>query len=112
VSGCPRHPVFSRECEDFRCMRNWEPPGAATPEEQLRWWAMGNSVCPNTRHECCPDFSCCKPHLAWPLEKRAKFVAADQGTREKMMVGALLGLVEEETGKKVYVTRGEPTDRE
>jgi hypothetical protein len=38
-------------------------------------------------------------------------VTADQGTREKMMMGALGDLVAE-TGKKAYVTRGEPTDHE
>jgi hypothetical protein len=71
---------------------------------------MGNSVCPNTRHECCPDFSCCKPHLAWPLKKRAEFVAADQGTREKMLLGSLNVLVAETIDGNV--TRGEPTDHE
>jgi hypothetical protein len=69
------------------------------------------SVCPNTRHECCPDFSCCRQSLAWPLEKRAKFLAADQGTREKMMMGAL-GALMDDTETKAYVTRGEPRDHE
>ena len=112
IPGCPRHRAeFSRACVDVRCQRNWSPEGAPTPDEQLARWAAGKSVCPNTRHECCPDFSCCQPKLAWPLERRAKFVAADQGTREKMMMGALGGLVTE-TGAKAYVTRGEPADHE
>lgn len=108
MKGCPRHPVFDRDCVDVRCLQNWTPEGAPTPDEQLTRWVSGESVCPNTRHECCPDFSCCKPHLAWPMEKRARFVAASQGEREKMSMGALSALV----GPKTYVTRGDPTDRE
>jgi hypothetical protein len=109
MSGCPRHPGGDRRCEDMRCLLTWEPPGAPKPDEQLKMWAEGNSVCPNTRHECCPDFSCCKPKLAWPLDKRAKFMAAGQGEREKMMMGALGALVED-VGGKPYVTRGDPAD--
>lgn len=108
--GCPRHPGGDRNCKDIRCMWTWEPEGAPTPDEQLERWAAGESVCPNKRHECCPDFSCCKPEFGWPLEKRAQFVAlTDQGAREKMMMGALGALVAT-TGKKVHITRGEPGD--
>ncbi len=107
MKGCPRHPIFNRECEDMRCMRNWEPEGAPTPDEQIARWAAGESVCPNTRHECCPDFSCCKPQLAWPIEKRQRFVAASQGEREKMMLDALAALA-----PRAHVTRGNPTDHE
>src|SRR5271167_2587014 len=90
IPGCPRHRAeFSRDCADVRCQRNWSPDGAPTPDEQLRRWVAGDPVCPNSRHECCPDFSCCRPALLWPADKRAKFAAADQGTREKMMRGAL-----------------------
>lgn len=88
-----------------------EPPGAPSPEEQLRRWALGDSVCPNTRHECCPDFSCCKPKLGWSLEKRAKFMVASQGEREKMMMGAL-GAVIADAGQVAFVTRGDPADYE
>lgn len=110
--GCPRHSEsFSRACPDVRCQKNWSPPGAPTPDEQLSRWAQGDSVCPNSRHECCPDFSCCVlAGKSWPLDKRAQFIAADQGTREKMMMGALSALVSDE--KKIHVTRGEPTDHE
>lgn len=86
-------------------MRNWEPEGAPSPEEQLTRWAAGDAVCPNTKHECCPDFACCKPHLAWPPEKRQRFMAAGQGEREKMMMGALASLA-----AGAYVTRGDPSD--
>lgn len=84
--------------------------GTITPAQQLEAWAKGENLCPNTMGECCPDFSCCRPAIGWPLEKRAKFVAADQGTREKMMMGAVRALVA--PGVEVHVTRGEPTDHE
>lgn len=91
----------------------WEPEGAPTPNEQLAKWVAGESVCPNTRHECCPDFSCCHPKLLWPEEKRRAFAAADQGTREKMSMGALGAMVADAIpDKKVHITRGEPTDHE
>lgn len=89
MSGCPRHPGGDRSCTDYRCQLTWVPEGAPTPEEQLRRWAAGESVCPNTRHECCPDFSCCRPKLGWPLDRRAKFMAAGQGEREKMLMSSL-----------------------
>ena len=82
TTGCPRHPGGSRRCDDIRCLQTWVPEGAPTPEEQLRRWAEGDSVCPNSKHECCPDFSCCKPRLGWPLDKRKKFMRAGQGERE------------------------------
>lgn len=109
MSGCPRHPGGDRACYDARCQATWVPEGAITSDEQLRRWALGESVCPNTRHECCPDFSCCRPKLGWPIEKRAKFIAAGQGEREKMMMGAL-GALAGEIGTKAQVTRGDPTD--
>jgi hypothetical protein len=108
MKGCPKHDPFRRDCGDMRCMRHWSPEGAPTPEEQLSQWAAGESVCPNTKHECCPDFSCCRPKLLWPVEKREKFVAADQGTREKMMMGALTALIGQKLN--VHVTRGDPKD--
>lgn len=91
----------------MRCMRNWEPEGAPTPEEQLKRWLAGDAVCPNTKHECCPDFACCRPKGAWPLEKRQRFAIASQREREKMMMGALAGLAPDS-----YVTRGDPKDHE
>jgi hypothetical protein len=85
--------------------------GSITPEQQLEAWTKGESLCPNTRGECCPDFSCCRPKLLWPPEKRAAFVAANQGTREKMLMGSL-GAAIAEASEKAYVTRGEPKDHE
>jgi hypothetical protein len=49
--------------------------------------------------------------LAWPPEKRAKFIVADHRTREKMMMGALSALTES-VGQKAHVTRGEPGDHD
>lgn len=34
------------------------------------------TTCPQSGGECCPDFSCCEPHLAEPLEQRRAYVAA------------------------------------
>lgn len=109
MKGCPRHPVASRACHDVRCLATWKPEGAPTSEEQLARWVAGESVCPNDRHECCPDFSCCKPEFKWPLEKRQKFLAAGQGEREKMLMGSFGALIAE-MDEKIYVTRGDPKD--
>lgn len=110
-NGCPRHlSKPDRSCQDIRCLLTWEPPNAPTPDEQLARWVIGDAVCPNTRHECCPDFACCKPNLAWSREAREKFVAASQGEREKMMMGSLTAL-SGSVSKKAYVTRGDPNDQ-
>jgi hypothetical protein len=107
---CPRHlNGYSRDCPDARCQQHWSPPGAPSPEEQLQRWVFGDSVCPNSRHECCPDFSCCRPDMQWPPDKRVRFVAAPQGEREKMMMGSL-GALAEETASKIHITRGDPAD--
>jgi len=111
MSGCPRHPGGNRQCGDVRCLRTWTPPGAPTPDEQLKMWVEGKSVCPNSKHECCPDFSCCRPNMKWPSEKRARFMIAAQPEREKMLMGSLGALVES-VGGKAHVTRGDPTDLE
>lgn len=107
-SGCPRHTPFNRQCKDMRCQRKWKVEGAPTAEEQLQMWADGKAVCPNQDHECCPDFSCCKPHLMWNEEKRKRYMATTQSEREKMLMGALGALL----GSTAYVTRGNPTDHE
>jgi hypothetical protein len=112
IPGCPRHPyMFSKDCHDVRCQKHWSPDGAPTPDEQLALWVQGKPVCPNDRHECCPDFSCCRPKLLWPEAVRLRFAAAGQGEREKMMMSSVDKLIAE-SGKNVYVTRGDPKDRE
>lgn len=111
--GCPRHlAAFNRSCIDMRCQRNWKPDGAPTREEQLARWVLGDAVCPNQNHECTPDFGCCTPKLLWPEAKRRRFAAAPQGEREKMMMGALTGLLADGDGPSTYVTRGEPGDHQ
>lgn len=113
-AGCPRHAnKADKKCGDYRCIRTWVPEGAVTPEEQLTKWVAGESICPNTLHECCPDFSCCTPKLKWPEEKRKKFAAAKQGEREKMMMGGLDAfLTSEVPSTKTHITRGDPTDNQ
>lgn len=60
-----------------------------TPEVQLERWVAGESLCPNTRNECCPDFSCCRPELLAPKVEREAFAAAHGRTREHMLGGFL-----------------------
>ncbi len=78
--------------------RTSAPP--LTPERQLALWVAGKPQCPNTRNECCPDFSCCKPKLLAPLAMRKRFVAASQEEREKMMLGDFLGKFVADVNKK------------
>ncbi len=47
--------------------------------------------------------------MRWPEAKRRAFAAAPQGTREKLMMGALGALIDA-SGTKAYVTRGNPDD--
>jgi hypothetical protein len=86
--------------------------GTVTPDEQLRRWAAGDPVCPSTTGECCPDFSCCRPNLLWPEEKRRSFVQADQRGRDAMLAGALSALITD-AGLHAHVLGGPapPTSR-
>ena len=61
-----------------------------TPDEQLAEWLKGNSICPNDRDECCPDFSCCQPELLASKESRQAFINADEELRMTML-GMFLG---------------------
>jgi hypothetical protein len=72
----------------------------------MQMWLIGKSVCPNSRHECCPDFSCCKPSGAWSLEKRAEYAAADRRTQESMIFGAL-GAVLASDSHRVVLSNGQ-----
>jgi hypothetical protein len=92
-------------------MKDYRVRATITPDDQLRRWADGDPVCPNTAGECCPDFSCCRQHLLWPEDKRRAFVQADRPTRDKMLAGAL-GALAADAGERVHVTRGIPGDRE
>lgn len=83
-------------------------------DQQLKDWAAGNTYHNNGRYirftnrsgvvveikkmeggECCPDFSCCMPDLAWPLEERQRFLTADQKTRQEMLGMSLSALIAE-----------------
>jgi hypothetical protein len=86
-------------------------PTELTPDEQLRRWVAGDSLCPSTSRECCPDFSCCSPHLKWDEAKRIKFRDADEGTKHKMLMGSL-GALLASANVKAHITRGEPTDND
>ncbi len=68
-----------------------------TPERQLELWLAGDSQCPSTSNECCPDFSCCNPKLRVPIETRQAFVDGNAETREHLCFGFLCGFVEKET---------------
>lgn len=78
-----------------------------SPQQQLQDWAAGRVYHNDNRYirytsggvvtdvrkmrggECCPDFSCCQPQLAWPLEERQKLLNADQSTRQEMLAMSL-----------------------
>lgn len=75
-----------------------------TPLEQLELWVAGNSVCKGYK-ECCPDFSCCRPHLQWSTEKRQAFMQATQKERNFMLADSLAALVADANPKnEVHVT--------
>jgi len=43
--------------------------------------------------ECCPDFSCCDPALAWSPEQRSIFSAASKETRTAMLMNTMQELM-------------------
>lgn len=75
---------------------------------QLLNWLWGNSVHNKVDDECCPDFSCCKPHLKAPDEVRRIYYEAYRKDNHKV-VDRLLGeflsrLLESELpDKKVHI---------
>lgn len=78
----------SRECKE-----------SMTCEEQLDEWVKGNSIHNETRDECCPDFSCCQPHLLASIEERIAFKNASESVRSQMLM-MFLGAAFQ--SKKVY----------
>lgn len=77
-----------------------------TPARQLADWVEGRARCPNTAGECCPDFSCCRPHLMWSKEDRVRFMRAGRKERSAMLGRALGALVEDvrrKGGPRVHV---------
>lgn len=61
-------------------------------DEQLALWVAGESVhltIPGRKRgttDCCPDFSCCQPHLLQPLEMRQRYVKADERHRRLLLL--------------------------
>jgi hypothetical protein len=80
-----------------------------TSNEQLTEWLKGNSLCPNDRGECCPDFSCCSPTLLADKKSRRVFVDGDEETRHGFL-GIFPGKAMEEAmrqknlKKKIYIS--------
>ncbi len=66
-----------------------------TAEEQLDLWLAGQNVHNDERDECCPDFSCCSPANAWPMEKREEFARKYRAGEDilPMLIGALEAVV-------------------
>ena len=87
-------------------------PLVASIDEQLRLWVEGTSVhhaLQRGGHECCPDFSCCKPHLLQPIEVRRAFVAADERGRNKFLMVFLGGAISDaRPDVQVHITDGNP----
>lgn len=79
-----------------------DPSEPLTPERQLEQWQKGNSLCPNTHGECCPDFSCCNRKLLASQEVRDAYVAGTQEGRERLL-GQFLGALGESIGADVHI---------
>lgn len=75
-----------------------------TSDEQLEQWCNGVSVHNVERDECCPDFSCCNPKCAAPIEQCILF--RDRPELRCKMLGMFLGNVisKECFPGKVYVS--------
>lgn len=72
-----------------------------TPKEQLDQWCDGVSIHNAERDECCPDFSCCNPASAVPIEQRIMFRDRPE-LRDAMLMG-FLGSALAGTRKDVHV---------
>ena len=72
-----------------------------TSDEQLEQWCNGVSLHNNERDECCPDFSCCNPANAAPMEQRILFRDRPE-LRDAMLIGFLVAALAG-YGKDVYV---------
>lgn len=79
-----------------------------TPDEQLAKWVEGESLCPNDRDECCPDFSCCCPDIKTPKELRQRFVDATDKERHSMLMMFLGGAMSKLTDKNVHIAGDDP----
>lgn len=75
-----------------------------TVQFQLAEWLAGRPWHNTARGECCPDFSCCQPHLLADEDARRAFVNGSPETRHRMLYGFLGKALQE---SKVYVA-GDP----
>lgn len=86
-----------------------------TPEEQIDEWVKGNSIHNDDDRqvsvvdennnvvdtitleggECCPDFSCCRPEMKWPIELREKFKKSSEEVRQQMLMMSLTDITKE-----------------
>ena len=74
------------------------------PEKQLELWVKGESVHNDEKGECCPDFSCCKPHLLAPEHERKVFLEASQKGDDKTTTSMLFEFLGRAfSSPKVYV---------
>ena len=73
---------------------------------QTNYWLNGKSIHNHIDDECCPDFSCCKPHLLADKKTRKKFVSANDTERENMLWNFLGELLVLDKKKKVFVSNG------
>lgn len=59
-------------------------------EKQTELWVNGLSIHNEDSDECCPDFSCCRPHLIAPIEERLSFQHAvlmgDEKTKNSLLM--------------------------
>jgi len=81
-----------------------------TANEQLVKWVNGDPVHDKKRDICCPDFSCCRPELLAPEERRIEFLGATEEKRNEMPFKFLAKALQTGTDKKVYVTGKENSD--
>ncbi len=74
---------------------------------QLNKWAAGESV-HNTEFDfCCPDFSCCVPHLAWLPHIRLIFMTGTEEKREELLSCALREQIKSVTGYDPQMNPGD-----
>ena len=65
-------------------------------QEQLNRWVAGESIHNSSSDECCPDFSCCKPENAAPIEERIAFRDATERERSQFLFKWLSGMLKGE----------------
>lgn len=61
----------------------------ASIDEQLGRWVAGDSQHNHVHNECCPDFSCCCPELAWSTELRIQFMESGPDDRLVMLLSSI-----------------------